>query len=124
MIGAGTERRPRDPEEIAMIMIVVRWPVRPEHADAWPRITQDFTAATRAEDGNLFFHWSRDVADPTVYWLVEGFREDAAEAHVSSDHFRTAQEQLPPYLVETPTVRNMQIPGDGWDELGEFQVGS
>jgi quinol monooxygenase YgiN len=55
--------------------------------------------------------------------LVEAFRDDAAEAHVTSDHFRAAQRELPAYLQETPQVRNMQVPGEGWDELGEFPVG-
>ena len=41
---------------------------------------------------------------------------------MTSDHFRQAQADLPPYLVETPWIRNMQIEGDHWDRLGEFEV--
>ena len=55
--------------------------------------------------------------------LIEAFQEDAAEAHVTSDHFKRAQAELPQYLVETPNIRNLVMPGDHWDRLGEFEVG-
>lgn len=106
-----------------MIFICVKWKVKPEHAEAWPEITREFTEATRAEPGNIFFEWSRSLDDPDTYVLIEAFRDDAAEAHVTSDHFRRAQAELPQYLPETPKVRNVQMDGDHWDELGEFRVG-
>ena len=71
-----------------MIFIAVRFPVRPELADQWLDLVADFTRATRAEPGNLFFDWSRSVDDPNVYTLLEGFADDEAGAvHVASDHF-------------------------------------
>lgn len=106
-----------------MIFICVKWKVKPEHAEAWPEITREFTEATRAEPGNLFFEWSRSLDDPDTYVLIEAFKDDAAEAHVTSDHFRKAQADLPHYLPETPKVRNVRMDGDHWDELGEFRVG-
>ncbi len=48
-----------------MIFITVKWPVKPEHADQWLDLVKDFTEATRAEPGNLWFDWSRSVDDPT-----------------------------------------------------------
>ena len=86
-------------------------------------LTRDFTEATRAEPGNLFFEWSRSLDDPNSYVLIEAFKDDAAEAHVSSAHFRQAQADLPQYLPETPKIRNVLMEGDHWDELGEFRVG-
>jgi quinol monooxygenase YgiN len=38
-----------------MIFIVVRHRVRHEHADDFPRLVEDFTAATRAEPGIISF---------------------------------------------------------------------
>ncbi|MGZ5403427.1 MAG: putative quinol monooxygenase [Nocardioides sp.] len=105
-----------------MIFICVRFPVKPEHADAWPDLTRAFTEATRAEEGNLFFDWFRSVEDPNEYVLVEGFKDDAAEAHVTSHHFKQAQADLPQYLRETPYIRNQLMDGDQWDRLGEFEV--
>ena len=105
-----------------MIFITAKFKVSPEHADAWPEITRSFTEATRAEPGNLWFDWSRSLDDPHEYVLVEAFQDDAAEAHVTSDHFKQAQADLPPYLVETPRIVNFQVAGTEWSELGEMRV--
>ena len=105
-----------------MIFICVKWKLKPEHADQWVELSREFTEATRAEEGNLFFQWSRSVDDPNEYVLIEAFKDDAAEAHVGSDHFKKAQQDLPQYVQETPLVRNVLMEGDHWDELGEFKV--
>ena len=106
-----------------MIFITAKFRVRPEDADAWPEISRSSTEATRAEDGCLWFEWSRSLDDPTEYVLVEAFRDgDAGSAHVSSEHFATAQRELPPHLAETPRIVSVPVPQDGWSELGEMAV--
>lgn len=106
-----------------MIVITAKFEVRPEDADRWPVITRAFTEATRAEPGCLWFEWSRSLDDPTEYVLVEAFADDdAAAAHVSSDHFSAARADLPPHLVRTPRIVNAAVPGDDWSELGELAV--
>jgi quinol monooxygenase YgiN len=55
--------------------------------------------------------------------LVEAFRDqEAAVAHVQSDHFTTATGTLPAYLAETPRIVNVTLPQDDWSELGEMAV--
>ncbi|GGB65633.1 antibiotic biosynthesis monooxygenase [Knoellia flava TL1] len=106
-----------------MIFITARFLVRPEHADHWPEISREFTEATRAEPGCLWFDWSRSLDDPNEYVLVEAFRDDeAGAAHVGSDHFRAAQRHLPPHLAATPRIVNATVPGTEWSELGEMAV--
>ncbi|MBP2702210.1 antibiotic biosynthesis monooxygenase [Microbispora sp. RL4-1S] len=106
-----------------MIFITAKFRVLPQYADEWPRITEEFTQATRAEPGCLWFDWSRSVADPAEYVLVEAFRDgDAGAAHVGSDHFKQAQRTLPPHLAETPRIVNAVIDQDDWSELGEMAV--
>ena len=105
-----------------MIFIAARFRVLAEHADAWPDITRSFTEATRAEPGNLWFDWSRDLEDPQEYVLIEAFQDDAAADHVQSDHFKQAQAELPSYLQETPRIVNFQVDGTDWNELGEMRV--
>ena len=106
-----------------MIFITAKFRILPEHADAWPEISAEFTAATRAEPGCLWFDWSRSVDDPTEFVLVEAFRDsDAGAAHVGSAHFAAAQRTLPAHLAETPRIVNMTIPQDDWSELGELEV--
>ena len=44
-----------------MISIVVKRTIRPDRSDEWLALTDDFTQATRNEEGNLFFEWSHSV---------------------------------------------------------------
>jgi quinol monooxygenase YgiN len=106
-----------------LIFITAKFRVLPEHADRWPEVTRGFTEATRGEDGCLWFEWSRSLDHPNEYVLVEAFRDgDAGGAHVGSDHFRQAQQDLPPYLAETPRIVNFEVPGTDWSELAEMTV--
>jgi quinol monooxygenase YgiN len=106
-----------------MIFITAKFRVLPEHADRWPEIAREFTLATRGEAGCLWFDWSRSVEDPTEYVLTEAFRDDeAGAAHVRSEHFKTAQQTLPPHLAETPRIINVTVPQDDWSLLGEMAV--
>jgi quinol monooxygenase YgiN len=106
-----------------LIFITAKFRVKPQDADAWPEIAADFTQATRAEPGCLWFDWSRSVEDPTEYVLIEAFRDDdAGGAHVGSDHFAQAQRTLPPHLLETPRIVSVTVDQDDWSELGEMEV--
>jgi quinol monooxygenase YgiN len=103
-----------------MIFIVVKWSIRPEFSADWLSRIDEFTQATRAESGNIFFEWSRSVDDPNVYVLVEAFQDGAGEAHVNSDHFKKAISWLPDVVASTPQIVSVQgVPGAGWGEMGE-----
>src|SRR3954447_19605871 len=106
-----------------MIFITAKFAVLPEHADNWPSIVEEFTRATRSEAGCLWFDWSRSLADPNEYVLVEAFRDgEAGAAHVKSAHFKQAQQDLPPYLVATPRIISQTVDQEDWSELGELTV--
>lgn len=106
-----------------MIFITAKFRIKPEHADDWPEISRSFTESTRAEEGCLWFEWSRSLDDPNEYVLVEAFRDgEAGGVHVTTDHFRAAQRELPPYLQSTPSIVNFEVPGVEWSELGEMAV--
>jgi quinol monooxygenase YgiN len=104
-----------------MILIVVKWTIRPEYADSWLDRVRDFTDGTRGEPGNLFFEWSRSVADPHQYYLVEGFADaDAGRAHVGTDHFAKAMAWLPDVVATRPSIIHVpDAPGSGWAEMAE-----
>jgi quinol monooxygenase YgiN len=107
-----------------MIFITAKFRVKPEDAERWPQIAGPFTAATRAEPGCLWFDWSRSLDDPTEYVLVEAFRDgDAGAAHVTSAHFKQAQQDLPRHLAATPQIVSQSVDQDDWSELGEMRVG-
>jgi quinol monooxygenase YgiN len=106
-----------------MIFIVVKFTVRPEVREDWLARVDAFTRATREEPGNLWFEWSHSVDNPDQFVLVEAFRDaEAGKEHVTSEHFRTATQELPDLLVRTPEVVNVEVPGTEWSELGEMTV--
>lgn len=105
-----------------MIFIVVKFNVKPDWSERWLDLTRDFTEATRREPGNLWFEWSRSVDNPNEFVLVESFEDDAAGAHVNSDHFKQAMQQMPEALLETPKIISRQIEGSEWDRMGELAV--
>jgi quinol monooxygenase YgiN len=103
-----------------VIFIVVKQKVRRQFADDWVELVGDFTAATRAEPGNICFEWYRSVEDSNVYLLVEAFRDAAAgEAHVQSEHFKEAGKQLSKWLAAVPEIVHVEAPGDGFAPMGE-----
>lgn len=105
-----------------MHLIVVKFQTKPEWTDRWLELVADYTEATRAEPGNLWFEWSRSVDDPATFVLVEGFAENGAAPHVASDHFKEAIADMPQALASTPKIISRQVDGEGWDTMGEITV--
>lgn len=105
-----------------MYLIVVKFPVRPDSAERWPEIIREFTESTRAEEGNLWFEWSRSLEDPQEFVLVEAFTDEGAGPHVSSDHFAAGLEAMRPHLTATPRIVSRQVDGEGWEEMGELRI--
>ncbi|MBM7366277.1 putative quinol monooxygenase [Gordonia hydrophobica] len=105
-----------------MIFIVVKFDVRDEYVDSWMARTAAFTAATRAEPGNLWFDWSRSVENASEFVLVEAFRDaDAGAAHVNAPHFQEGLDAMRPALKSTPRIVSRDVEGDGWSEMGELE---
>ncbi|WP_431710943.1 putative quinol monooxygenase [Glutamicibacter uratoxydans] len=107
-----------------MYFIVVKFQVKPEFTEGFMERVADYTAKTRAEEGNLWFDWSISVENPNEYVLVEAFRDDeAAAAHVNSAHFSEGLEAMRPALVATPKIVSRKVDGEDWDDMGELQIG-
>lgn len=106
-----------------MYFIVVKFQTKPEYSEEFMGLVAPFTSATRAESGNLWFDWSRSVADPHEFVLVEAFLDDAAAGtHVNSAHFKAGMETMRPALVSTPKIISRKVEGDSWAEMGELQI--
>ncbi|ALD62839.1 putative quinol monooxygenase [Glutamicibacter soli] len=106
-----------------MYFIVVKYQVKPEFTDSFMDHVAEFTKATRAEEGNLWFDWSISVEDPNEFVLVEAFRDDeAAGAHVNSAHFAAGLESMRPLLVSTPKIVSRKVDGEDWDTMGELVI--
>jgi len=105
-----------------LILINVKWTVKPEYAEQFPSLVKEFTDAVRQEPGNIFFEWSRSVDDPNQFVLIEAFQDDAAAAHVNSDHFKTFVNWAPDAIDVTPQIISVQnVPGSGWSEMAEVK---
>ena len=86
-----------------MILIVVKYRVKPEAKDTFLDAVADFTAATRAEPGNLWFEWSRSVERDDEFVLVEAFQDGTGEAHVNSCLLYTSPSPRDGLLTRMPS---------------------
>jgi quinol monooxygenase YgiN len=111
------------PEEVdPVIFIVVKFPIRPDKADEWLGLVDEFTQATRGEEGNLFFEWSRSVDDPNEFTLVEAFESpEAGGVHVNTDHFKKAMSWMPDVVAANPKIVHFEVPQDGWSKMAEIE---
>lgn len=106
-----------------VIFIVVKFETKPDWTERWSELVAPFTAATRAEAGNLWFDWSRSLDNPAEYFLVEAFRDgEAGGVHVNSEHFKHAMQELPQALASTPKILSQTLDATGWSEMGEMAV--
>jgi quinol monooxygenase YgiN len=106
-----------------VILIVVKIPVRPDRAEEWQALADDYTRAVRAEEGNLFFEWSKSLEEPDTLVLVEGFRDAAAGAsHVGTQAFRDFVERAPDLVAEQPQIIYVDASDvAGWGPMGEIR---
>ena len=106
-----------------MILIVVKFPFRPERADEWTTLAGEYARAVQAEEGNLFFEWSRSLDEPDTFVCVEGFRNsDAGASHVGTDAFRRFVDQAPDLVSAQPQIIYVDAPEvSGWGPMGEIQ---
>jgi quinol monooxygenase YgiN len=106
-----------------MILIVVKFPVRPERAAEWTTLAGEYARAVNQEEGNLFFEWSKSLEEPDTFVCVEGFRDAAAgSAHVGTQAFKDFVEKAPDLVAAQPQIIYMDAPDvSGWGPMGEIQ---
>jgi quinol monooxygenase YgiN len=106
-----------------LILIVVKFPVRPERADEWSEFAADYAAAVKAEEGSLFFEWSRSLEEPDTFVCIEGFRDaDAGAAHVGTEAFQEFVARAPDLVSGQPQIIYVDAPDvPGWGPMGEIQ---
>ena len=106
-----------------MILINVKFQIRPEKADQFMAACADYTAASRAEDGNVFFEWSRSVDEASTFVLLEAFRDGAAgTAHVAGQHVKDFFAWAPDWVVAKPSIIYVgDADASGWAPMGEIE---
>lgn len=105
-----------------MILINVKFPVRPEKVDEWLVLAESYATAVNAEEGCVFFEWSRGLIDPLEFVTIECFTDgDAGGAHVKTAHFSDFVEKAPDLVSAQPQiiyVDDEQV--KGWGPMGEI----
>ena len=106
-----------------MILIVVKFPVRPERTEEWSALAADYARAVNAEEGSLFFEWSKSLEEPDTFVCVEGFRDaGSGAAHVQTQAFQDFVEQAPDLVARQPQIIYVDAPDvPGWGPMGEIQ---
>jgi quinol monooxygenase YgiN len=106
-----------------VILIVVKFPVRPERAEEWSALAADYARAVNAEEGSLFFEWSRSLEEPDTFVCVEGFQDAAAGAsHVGTEAFTRFVDAAPDLVARQPQIIYVDAPDvAGWGPMGEIQ---
>jgi quinol monooxygenase YgiN len=106
-----------------VILIVVKFPVRPDRAEEWADLAAGYARAVRSEEGNLFFEWSRSLDEPDTFVCVEGFRDaDAGASHVGTQAFKDFVERAPDLVAAQPQIVYVDAPDvSGWGPMGEIQ---
>ena len=94
-----------------MILIVVKFPVRPERAEEWQSLAADYARAVNAEEGSLFFEWSTSLEEPDTFVCVEGFRDsDAGASHVGTQAFKDFVAPAPDLVAAQPQIIYVDAP--------------
>jgi quinol monooxygenase YgiN len=105
-----------------MILITVKFPIRPEKTAEWLELADSYTQAVQAEPGNHFFQISRSLADENEYVCIEGFADgDAGAEHMRQDHVAHFMSTMPDIVSRRPEI--IYVDADevsGFVEMGEI----
>jgi quinol monooxygenase YgiN len=106
-----------------VILIVVKFPVRPERAQEWQDVAAEYARAVDAEEGSLFFEWSRSIEEPDTWVCIEGFRDSGAgAAHVGTQAFTDFVARAPDFVSAQPQIIYVDAPDvSGWGPMGEIK---
>jgi quinol monooxygenase YgiN len=105
-----------------MIVINLIMPIRPEKTDEWLEVANAYARDVNAEEGCLFFKFSRSLDDENEYICIEGFRDaDAGASHVAQPHVKKFFETAPDLVSAQPQILYIDTPHDGFGPMGEIQ---
>ncbi len=106
-----------------MILIVIKFPVRPDRMEEFATHAAEYARSVNAEEGSLFFEWSRSVEDPNTWVCIEGFRDaDAGTAHMATPHAKGAFDWMSDLVAEQPQIIYVNTPDvSGFGPMGEVK---
>jgi quinol monooxygenase YgiN len=108
--------------DASMILIMVRFPIRPEKTAEWLELADFYTRAVQAEPGNHFFEISRSLDDETEYVTIEGFADAAAgQEHMKQEHVARFMDAMPDLVSARPKIIYVDAEEiEGFVDMGEI----
>jgi quinol monooxygenase YgiN len=105
-----------------VILIVVKFPIRPDRQSEWDQLSSFYAKAVNAEPGCVFFEFSRGVQDPHTYICIEGFADGAAgQEHMRQDHVTRFMAEMPDIVSAQPQIVYIDAPDvSGFGPMGEI----
>lgn len=106
-----------------MILIMIKFPILPEKTQEWLELADFYTKAVQAEEGNVFFQFSRSLDDENEYVCVEGFLDAAAgQAHMKNSHVARFMGEAPDLVAGQPKIIYVDAEEvTGWNDMGEIK---
>src|ERR1700761_6033930 len=105
-----------------MILINIKMQIRPEKIDEWLAVADAYSKDVNAEEGCLFFKFSRSLTDENEFICIEGFKDaDAGAAHVAQPHVKKFFAEAPDVVSAQPQILYIDTPHDGFGPMGEIQ---
>lgn len=82
-----------------MIVLNATIPVDPDNRDAAIEAATTLAQASREEDGVIDYRVTADLEDENVVRIFEQYEDqDAVDAHMVSDHYKTFEGQVPEFV--------------------------
>ncbi|SDW67032.1 Quinol monooxygenase YgiN [Amycolatopsis xylanica] len=105
-----------------MILINIKFPIRPDKIDEWLELATAYAKDVNAEEGCLFFQFSRSLTDENEFICIEGFKDaEAGAAHVKHPYVKKFFEAAPDLVSAQPQIIYLDAPHDGFGPMGEIQ---
>lgn len=106
-----------------MILINVKFPVKAERIDEWIALAAQYQKDVGAEEGNVYFEWSRSMDDGCVFYAIECFKDsDAGAAHMQTQHVANFMAVAPDLVAAQPHIVFVDSSSiAGWAAMGEIQ---
>lgn len=85
--------------------LVVRFTCAESDSEAVQGLLSEFIGPARQEEGCLYYDLYQNVADPTVFYILDGWRDEAsAAAHGEHPNVQRVLQSLLPLLASEPNI--------------------
>ena len=90
---------------MSQVAVVVKLKVLDGQRDAMTEAVKPGIETTKGEQGTRFYVFHHDAVEPNTVWFYELYaNQDAANAHMSSEAFKSWSKTLAPFAASAPEI--------------------